>query len=120
MRSLRRKNQRLCLFSQSMMEFWSVCTRPKPPHANGLGFSTALAERYLRFAEGFFVVLPDRPEVHGEWRRLVVTHQVVGRQVFDTRLVAGMHVHGVTKILTFNVADFQRFPGIDVIHPDDV
>ena len=120
LRSLRRSNQRLCIFSQVVMEFWSVCTRPKPPQSNGLGFSTAVAERYVRFMEGFFTLLPDRPEIHTEWRRLTVTHEVTGRQVFDARLAASMLVHGVPQILTFNVADFQRYEGIDAIHPEDV
>jgi hypothetical protein len=31
-----------------------------------------------------------------------------------------MIVHGLTHMLTFNVADFQRFTGITVVHPQDV
>jgi len=32
-------------------------------------------------------------------------------------LVAAMHVHGVTHLLTLNVRDFARYPGITVVHP---
>jgi hypothetical protein len=28
-----------------------------------------------------------------------------------------MIVHGVAQILTFNVDDFSRYPGIQVVHP---
>jgi predicted nucleic acid-binding protein len=41
-------------------------------------------------------------------------------QVYDTRLVASMHVHGITHLLTFNVSDFARFPGITAAHPQDI
>jgi predicted nucleic acid-binding protein len=35
-------------------------------------------------------------------------------------LVASMLVHGVTHILTFNVEDFQRYPDITVVHPQNM
>jgi hypothetical protein len=41
-------------------------------------------------------------------------------QVHDTRLVAAMRVYRVTHLLTFNVADFGRFPGITTVHPQSV
>jgi hypothetical protein len=31
-----------------------------------------------------------------------------------------MHIYGVSHLLTFNVGDFCRFPGITVQHPQDV
>jgi hypothetical protein len=34
-------------------------------------------------------------------------------------LVAAMNVHGVGRILTFNVDDFARY-GIEVLHPSSV
>jgi hypothetical protein len=39
-----------------------------------------------------------------------MTHGVIGSQVYDARLVAAMTVHGVGRILTFNAADFSRYP----------
>ena len=35
----------------------------------------------------------------------------------DAQLVAAMHIHGVTHLLTLNVRDFARYPGITVVHP---
>ena len=32
-----------------------------------------------------------------------------GKQVHDANIVATMLAHGVGRLLTFNVADFQRF-----------
>jgi predicted nucleic acid-binding protein len=48
---------------------------------------------------------------------MVVAYGVSGVQVHDARLAAAMRVHGMTHILTFNPADFQRYPGITVVHP---
>ena len=31
-----------------------------------------------------------------------------------------MLVHGITHVLTFNVADFARYSEITVVHPHDV
>ncbi len=44
-------------------------------------------------------------------------HAVSGIQVHDARLVAVMRVHGIAHILTLNVGDFQRYPGINAVHP---
>ncbi len=32
-------------------------------------------------------------------------------------LLPPCHMHGLTSILTFNVADFQRYPGLTLIDP---
>ena len=34
--------------------------------------------------------------------------------------VAAMNVHAITSIVTFDVDDFKRYPGIRVLHPQDV
>jgi predicted nucleic acid-binding protein len=52
--------------------------------------------------------------------RLVLTHNVSGRQVHDAHLVAIMQAHSITSILTFNGADFKRYPGITVLHPAQI
>jgi predicted nucleic acid-binding protein len=49
----------------------------------------------------------------------VVGHNVLGVKVHDTRLVAAMKVHGVGKILTFNIRDFARFD-VEAVHPSSV
>jgi hypothetical protein len=45
---------------------------------------------------------------------------VVGKNGHDARLVAAMMVHGLTHLLTFNVQDFRRYPGITAVTPADV
>ena len=55
-----------------------------------------------------------------EWENLVLNYQCRGKVAHDTRLVAAMTVHGLTSILTFNGADFARYPGILVLDPRTV
>jgi predicted nucleic acid-binding protein len=99
---------------QNMSEFWNVATRPASN--NGLGFSAALAHSEMEKIERFLTILPDSPAVYGEWKRLVVQHNVLGSKVHDTKLVATMNVHGIRRILTFNTGDFTRYD-IEAIHP---
>jgi predicted nucleic acid-binding protein len=51
---------------------------------------------------------------------LVVIHSIRGVQVHDAKLVAAMHVHGLTHILTLDEQDFVRYSAITVVHPRDV
>ncbi len=108
----------LCLIPQNLIEFWNVATRPAD--RNGLGWTTAQTEKDLRSLESNFTILPDSPAIYAEWRRLVVAHSVLGKQVHDTRLVASMNVHQITNLLTFNGDDFKRFPNITIIDPTTV
>jgi hypothetical protein len=48
---------------------------------------------------------------------LMATENGRGVQVREARLVAAMHVHGVTHLLTLNDQDFTRFDGITVVDP---
>jgi predicted nucleic acid-binding protein len=74
--------------------------------------SIAEADRRAELIEASFVRLPEDEQIHAEWRRLVVTHSVVGVKVHDARLVAAMNVHGITHVLTVNDKDFRRYPGM--------
>ena len=69
--------------------------------------------------EAAFPLLEETPAIYPAWRALVDALGVIGKQVHDARLVAVCHVHGVTHLLTFNVAHFTRLaaapPGVVVI-----
>ena len=67
-----------------------------------------------------FMFLPDPPDLFDSWEQLVSRHLCHGKMAHDARLVAAMQLHGVGRILTFNVTDFTRFPGIAVIDPATV
>ena len=70
--------------------------------------------------ERLFTLLPDRPEIHAQWRKLVVECNVSGVQVHDARLAAAMHIHGLQHLLTLNAVDFNRYPNIVAVHPADI
>jgi hypothetical protein len=53
--------------------------------------------------------LPDSAQVFYEWRTLVVQYNIIGSSVHDACLVAGMKVHDITRILTFDTGDFARY-----------
>lgn len=50
----------------------------------------------------------------------MVERRVSGVQVHDARLAAVMKTHGIARIVTFNVSDFDRFPDIEAVHPDEI
>jgi predicted nucleic acid-binding protein len=103
---------------QNMAEFWNASTRPRD--RNGFGLTVEETERNASDIERTFAFLPDSEAVHREWRRIVVDYRISGVQVHDARLAAAMYVHGVTSILTFNEADFDRFAGLTAINPAHV
>ncbi len=113
--ALDRLGEDLCVVPQVLYEFWVVATRPVT--ANGLGLSVPEALAELAKIRGLFTLLPDGPALYPEWERLVAVHQVSGKNGHDARLVAAMAVHGVTHLLTFNTADFARFPGVTGLDP---
>jgi predicted nucleic acid-binding protein len=118
-RTLKTRGEQIVITPQNMAEFWNVCTRPITVRG-GLGLSVEATEMRLRLLERHFPVLPDNPAVYEQWKRLVLAHKVRGVNVHDARLVAAMIVHGVTHILTANIRDFERYPGITVVAPDQI
>jgi predicted nucleic acid-binding protein len=117
--ALRSRGERLCYTSQILGEFWNVCTRPAAARG-GLGLTISRTDRRVRVMEQHLILLPDSRQVHEEWRQLLVAHAIIGLQVYDARLVATMHVYGITHLLTFNVEHFRRFTEITVQHPTDI
>ncbi|WP_416667188.1 type II toxin-antitoxin system VapC family toxin [Egbenema bharatensis] len=112
------QGKELCITLQNLIEFWAVATRPVGVNGLGLSLSQAIAE--LTELKGIFTLQPDTPRLMVEWERLVVQHQVMGKQAHDTRLVAAMLTHQITHLLTFNTDDFKRFAEITAIDPREV
>lgn len=67
-----------------------------------------------------FTIVPDSMQTFETWLDLVVQHGVIGAKVHDARLVSVMKVHGIERILTFNVSDFSRYDDIMVINPGTI
>lgn len=112
------RGELVCIVPQNIYEFWAVCSRPI--RDNGFGWTKEQTLAEATRLTGLFTFLMDSPQIYSEWLRLVTTHGSQGRHVHDARLVAAMIVHGLDHILTFNVSDFTRYPGITAVDPATV
>ncbi len=115
---LRGNGHDVALVPQNVYEFWVVSTRPVAQ--NGRGLSPAAARRELATIETDYAVLHDTADVYREWKRLIAAHAVSGKPAHDARLVAAMLVHGIAHLLTFNPADFARYPAVVPLTPAGV
>jgi len=80
----------------------------------------AEADALVNSIRRHFRIVPDIPSIFTVWLRLVTTHNVLGKPAHDARIAAAMGVHGITHILTFNTADFARFPAVTALDPNTV
>jgi predicted nucleic acid-binding protein len=113
--ALRTRDEVLCVVPQILYEYWAAATRPVD--ANGLGMTPADADADLEKIIERFRFARDERAIFQPWRRLVLQHRAIGKNAHDARLVAAMERHGIQEILTFNGADFKRYPGIIVLSP---
>ncbi len=72
--ALRDRGETLSIFSQNLIEFWAVATRPVS--SNGLGLSIAEAEVEVISLKTLFKLLPDTPEIFSAWEKIVLQYQV--------------------------------------------
>ncbi|HSS19827.1 MAG TPA: PIN domain-containing protein [Pyrinomonadaceae bacterium] len=115
---LRDRGETPAIFPQNLIEFWAVATRPVVN--NGLGFSIVKAGEEIISLKSLFALRPNTPEIFFEWEKIVLQYRVSGKQTHDAHLVAAMHVHNLTHLLTFNIADFKRFTTIAAVSPQSV
>ncbi|MFO0881565.1 MAG: PIN domain-containing protein [Gemmataceae bacterium] len=108
----------LVIVPQNIYEFWVVVTRPVAN--NGLGFTVIEAQTEVARLKNLCTFLPDQPGLFSEWESLVVTHDCKGKVAHDARLVATRKTHGISRLLTFNGNDFQRYPGLTILDPATV
>ena len=113
--NLRQRNIDLCIVPQNLVEFWAVATRPLVD--NGLGMTSPLIAAEVRGVRNLFRLLEGASGIADEWEKLVTKHGVSGKQAHDAHLVAAMHIHGISCILTFNGADFKRYGTVDIVEP---
>jgi predicted nucleic acid-binding protein len=112
------RHEDLVITVQNIAEFWNVATRPVAN--NGLALPPAkVAQLYQETIEPICAVLTETDALQSEFRRLLISYQVIGKQVHDARLVAMMLTWQVDRILTLNERNFRRFEleGIVVVTP---
>lgn len=109
-------NHELCLVPQVCYEFWVVATRPLS--SNGLGLQREEALRELVKVQELFSLMRDERTVFDIWQSILGNQVVMGKQGHDARLVAAMQRHGITHLLTFNIADFRRYSSVELLNPN--
>jgi predicted nucleic acid-binding protein len=119
LRLLRSNGHTVTACPQNIAEFWNVSTRPASSHG-GYGKSVATTGLCVQFIERNARILDESAAAYRHWRGLLAQHQIQGLAVHDARLVSMMGVAGISRILTLNVADFARYPGIVALAPNTV
>lgn len=77
--------------------------------------STLLVD--VRSFERRFFMAEDGPGVTTRLLNLLGVIPCAGKQIHDANIVATMLAHGIPKLLTHNVADFNRFASQIAIVP---
>jgi predicted nucleic acid-binding protein len=113
-----RDQEQFAIAPQSLYEMFVVCTRPAD--ANGFGMNTQQGTTEIAAARSLFILLPETSQVYPSWEGLIAKYAVKGKRSHDVRLVALMIQHRVSKLLTFNDADFHHFTEIETLNPFDV
>jgi len=115
---LTRQKDAVFFCSQNITEFWNVATRPAD--LNGLGLSHEEVLQEVSSIEKLLTLLPNVPAIYTAWKEIVSNHKVQGVKVYDARLVAAKNVYAVENILTFNMADFERYVSTAALHPSSL
>jgi predicted nucleic acid-binding protein len=103
----------LCVSGQVLRELLAVSTRPVA--ANGLGLSVADALDNVRSVSARVRVLEETRGVALRLLTVVSESGSSGKRVHDANIVATMQEHGVRKLITDNLDDFERYEQIEVV-----
>lgn len=103
----------LCASGQVVREFLAVCTRPVD--GNGLGLSPAAAVDNIEAILERSTLLEENRNVARHLLRISRRVECLGRQIHDANIVATMHEHGLTRLVTGNVSDFRRFANLQIL-----
>lgn len=103
-----------CFSMQNYLESYCIWTQklPKPI------FSTdawKIIEYYLRHP--LVQTLFPNEEILEETRKLSITYNKIGVQIFDVQLVATMYVCGISSLYTASTKDFEMFESFTIINP---
>ncbi|MFB2980581.1 type II toxin-antitoxin system VapC family toxin [Microseira sp. BLCC-F43] len=104
----------LWISRQILREYIRTLTRPQA-FFNPQPVTTVIAR--VRFFQNEFRVAEDNPQVTERLLTLIEQIPIGGRQVHDANIVATMLVYGISRLLTNNVDDFNRFAALITVLP---
>jgi len=101
---------------QILCEFYSVITNPK---RIATAFTAAQATQIIidLLELPGLRILATPAQAALKLTELLKRHPVTGAGIFDLQIVATMQANNVLRVYTFNSADFQIFPDLQVIAP---
>ncbi len=105
-----------CVAPRNLVEFYAVVTNPRRVTQPKTSDEALQAIDDLLALPGL-TLLPVPADLVARWAQLLRQSPATKQRAFDTQLVATMLGDGVTKLYTFNTADFQHFAGIQVLAP---
>jgi predicted nucleic acid-binding protein len=103
---------------QILCEFYSVITNPRRVAAPSSPAVALQALSALGSMPGIFI-LPITSLAVTELLEFMRRCPVTGPEVFDLQIAATMKANHVSRIYTFNAADFEVFPELTVIVPGE-
>jgi len=109
----------LYISPQIVTEFYSTITSSKRVTEPYLPLE-AIAFLETLLAYEHISVLAITPGIPARLFELLRNRDVRGPHVFDLQIAATMLAHGVTKLFTYNGADFKQLPDIEVVDPSVV
>jgi uncharacterized protein len=103
----------LCVAPQNLVEFFAVVTDPRRVT------QPKTSDEALQAIDDFLLlpglaVLAVPGDLVTRWSQLIRQSSTTKKRAFDTQLAATMLANQVTKIYTFNIADFQVFAGAGI------
>jgi len=104
----------LCVTTQILREYLVVLTRGNVFETN---FTVEEAVSELEALLPSVIVLEETTDSARRLRDIVRRYQVRGKQIHDANIVATMLNFGVTRLATFNRADFERYKEISLETP---
>jgi len=112
----RQPDAQLCMTPQVMTELYSTITNPRRV-SPAFAPEAALQEvaKFLALPGLFLLSIPASVVVR--WIALARQYGISRSDIFDAQLAATILEHGVRRIYTFDVQDFERFDEIEVLVP---
>ena len=71
----------------------------------------------VRTFQARFLIAEDGPAVTAHLLSLLTAVPCAGKQIHDANIVATLLAHGIPKLLTHNIADFNRFGAYITVVP---
>jgi len=109
--TLKSSRMDLCVTTQILREYLVVLTR------GDIFEKSFTADQALTQVEALLpslTVLDEPIEAAQLLRELVHRYQIQGKSIHDANVVAVMLVHGVWRLATYNLADFERYEDISL------